>query len=166
VADFSALEPAQIEAFIRDFFVHADGSAPLVWYLPYIEDDFFMVWTPTCQFHGELGFEEFYRNLTGNLFDRTHVVTDVNTETDGTTAKISFKIHLTAKSWFPPLPKSISAENHAEFTWEMRMSDKTGKPVITNYFLTAIQFPEGSIVLDADKVFKYPTFMYGPWGFP
>jgi len=166
VAEFNALEADQIEAFIREFYAQADNSAPLVWYLPYVEDDFFMVWTPTCQFHGEVGFEEFYRCLTGNLFDRTHVVNDVKVETDGTTAKITFWIHLTAKVWFPPLPKSIHAENRADFTWEMRISETTGKPVITNYFLTGVQFPEGSIIVDADKVFKYPTFMYGPWGFP
>ena len=22
------------------------------------------------------------------------------------------------------------------------------------------------IIVDADQVFKYPSFMYGPWGFP
>jgi hypothetical protein len=35
-----------------------------------------------------------------------------------------------------------------------------------DYFLTGVRFPEGSIIVDADKVFKYPNWMYGPWQFP
>ena len=125
-----------------------------------------MVWTPTCQFDGQVGFEEFYRNLTGNLFDRKHEVHDIKIDVDGDTAKVSFVIHLTAKVWHPPLPRGIHAENEAGFSWEMRRSTATGKTVITNYILTSVKFPEGSIIVDADQVFKYPTFMYGPWGFP
>ena len=160
------LDAQEIEKFIREFYAKADDSAPLVWFLPYVEDDFHMVWTPTCQFDGQVGFEEFYRNLTGNLFDRKHEVHDINIEVDGDTAKVSFVIHLTAHVWHPPLPRSIHAENEAGFSWEMRRSATTGNTVITNYFLTSVKFPEGSIIVDADQVFKYPSFMYGPWGFP
>lgn len=162
----AALDPVEIEKFIREFYAQADNSAPLVWYLPYIDESFHMVWTPTCQFDGPVGFEEFYRNLTGNLFDRKHEVYDINIEVDGDTAKVSFMIHLTAKVWSPPLPKSIHAENQAGFSWEMRVHPTTGIPVITSYLLTSVKFPEGSIIVDADKVFQYPQFMYGPWGFP
>ena len=160
------LDAKEIEKFIIEFYQQADASAPMVWFLPYVEDDFHMVWTPTCQFDGQVGFEEFYRNLTGNLFDRKHEVHDINIEVDGDTAKVSFVIHLTAHVWHPPLPRAIHAENHAGFSWEMRRSEATGGMVITNYILTSVQFPEGSIIVDADQVFKYPSFMYGPWGFP
>ena len=160
------LDAQEIEKFIREFYKQADDSAPMVWFLPYVEEDFHMVWTPTCQFDGQVGFEEFYRNLTGNLFDRKHEVHDIDIEVDGDTAKVSFVIHLTAKVWHPPLPRSIHAENEAGFSWEMRRSATTGNTVITNYILTSVKFPEGSIIVDADQVFKYPSFMYGPWGFP
>ena len=160
------LDAKEIEKFIIEFYKQADNSAPMVWFLPYVEDDFHMVWTPTCQFDGPVGFEEFYRNLTGNLFDRKHEVHDINIDVDGDTAKVSFVIHLTAKVWHPPLPRSIHGENEAGFSWEMRRSTTTGKTVITNYILTSVKFPEGSIIIDADQVFKYPSFMYGPWGFP
>jgi hypothetical protein len=160
------LDAKEIEKFIIEFYQQADASAPMVWFLPYVEDDFHMVWTPTCQFDGQVGFEEFYRNLTGNLFDRKHEVHDINIEVDGDTAKVSFVIHLTAHVWHPPLPRAIHAENEAGFSWEMRRSTTTGETVITNYILTSVKFPEGSIIVDADQVFKYPSFMYGPWGFP
>ena len=160
------LDAGEIESFIRQFYVKADASAPLVWFLPYIDDSFHMVWTPTCQFDGTEGFEEFYRCLTGNLFDRVHEVHDIKIDVDGDTAKVSFTIHLTAKVWQAPLPKSIHAENEANFEWEMKASPATGKAVITSYVLTGVKFPEGSIIVDADKVFQYPQFMYGPWGFP
>jgi hypothetical protein len=138
-----------------------------VWFLPYVEDDFHMVWTPTCQFDGQVGFEEFYRNLTGNLFDRKHEIHDINIDIDGDTAKVTFVIHLTAHVWHPPLPRAIHAENQAGFLWDVRTSDKSPTGfVFTNYLLTSVKFPEGSIIIDADQVFKYPTFMYGPWGFP
>ena len=39
-----------------------------------------MVWTPTCEFRGQEGFEQFYRCLTGNLFDRVHEVSDIKIE--------------------------------------------------------------------------------------
>ncbi len=160
------LDAKEIEKFIIEFYQQADASAPMVWFLPYVEDDFHMVWTPTCQFDGQVGFEEFYRNLTGNLFDRKHEVHDINIEVDGDTAKVNFVIHLTAHVWHPPLPRAIHAENEAGFAWEMRRSETTGGMVITNYILTSVKFPEGSIIVDADQVFKYPSFMYGPWGFP
>ena len=164
----ASLDAKKIESFIIEFFKQADNSAPLVWFLPYIDTEkFHMGWTPTCQFDNHEGFEEFYRNLTGNLFDRKHEVNDINIEVNGETAKITFNIHLTAKCWFPPLPKSIHGENHAGFLWEMKASDKNDLgATITTYQLTSVSFPEGSIIIDADKVFKYPTFMYGPWGFP
>ena len=160
------LDAKEIEKFIIEFYQQADASAPMVWFLPYVEEDFHMVWTPTCQFDGPVGFEEFYRNLTGNLFDRKHEVHDINIEVDGDTAKVSFVIHLTAHVWHPPLPRAIHAENEAGFSWDMRRSTTTGNMVITNYILTSVKFPEGSIIVDADQVFKYPSFMYGPWGFP
>jgi len=162
------LDEKKIENFVIEFFKQADGSAPLVWFLPYVDtENFHMVWTPTCMFDNHVGFEEFYRNLTGNLFDRKHEVNDINIEVNGDTAKITFMIHLTAKCWFPPLPKSIHGENYAGFLWEMKASDKNDLgATITTYQLTSVKFPEGSIIIDADKVFKYPTFMYGPWGFP
>ena len=89
-----------------------------MWFLPYVEDDFHMVWTPTCEFKGQVGFEEFYRNLTGNLFDRKHEVHDIKIDVDGDTAKVNFVIHLTAHVWHPPLPQSIHAENEAGFAWD------------------------------------------------
>jgi hypothetical protein len=162
-----ALDAKEIEKFILEFYKQADNSAPLVWFLPYVEEDFHMVWTPTCQFDGQVGFEEFYRNLTGNLFDRKHEINDINIDIDGDTAKVTFVIHLTAHVWHPPLPRAIHAENHAGFMWDVRTSDKSPTGfVFTNYILTSVKFPEGSIIVDADQVFKYPSFMYGPWGFP
>ena len=64
------------------------------------------------------------------------------------------------------MAKSIHAENYADFHWTVRTSEKTGKIAIMDYFLTGVRFPEGSIIVDADKVFKYPNWMYGPWQFP
>lgn len=162
----SNLTEEELREFILEFYRQADNSAPLVWFLPYIEEDHHMVWTPTCEFHGQVGFEEFYRNLTANLFDRKHEVTDIKIDASGPTATASFTIHLTAKVWHQPLPRSIHAENYANFHWTVRRSEKTGKVAIMDYFLTGVRFPEGSIIVDADKVFKYPTWMYGPWGFP
>jgi hypothetical protein len=162
-----ALDAGKIESFITEFFKQADNSAPLVWFLPFVDDSFHMGWTPTCQFDGPAGFEEFYRNLTGNLFDRKHEVEDVKIDVNGDTASATFTIHLTAKVWTAPLPKSIHGENHAGFAWELKASDKNDVgAVITNYQLTSVSFPEGSIIIDADQVFKYPTWLYGPWGFP
>jgi hypothetical protein len=166
VGNAGKLDAGEIEKFILEFYSQADNSAPLVWFLPYVEDSFHMVWTPTCQFDGPVGFEEFYRNLTGNLFDRKHEVHDIKIDVDGDKAKVTFVIHLTAHVWHPPMARAIHAENEAGFTWDMEISSKTGNMIITNYLLTSVKFPEGSIIVDADQVFKYPSFMYGPWGFP
>ena len=162
----ATLNEADIRKFILEFYAQADKSAPLVWFLPYVDEKFHMFWTPTCQFDGLAGFEEFYRNLTASQFDRVHEVSDIKIKVDGDTADITFMIHLVARVWHPPLPKSLHAENYAGFHWTMKLSPKTGTPVITDYALTSVKFPEGSIIVEADKVFKYPSFMYGPWGFP
>jgi hypothetical protein len=157
---------AELREFIPEFYRQADNSAPLVWFLPFIEEDHHMVWTPTCEFRGQVGFEEFYRNLTSNLFDRNHDVTDVKIAEEQGVTVATFTIHLTAKVWQQPLAKSIHAENFANFRWTVRRSEKTGKIAIMDYFLTGVRFPEGSIIVNADVVFKYPTWMYGPWQFP
>jgi len=162
----ATLNEADIKKFILEFYAKADQSAPLVWFLPYIDDTFHMFWTPTCQFDGPVGFEEFYRNLTASQFDRVHEVSDIAIKLDGNCADITFKIHLVSRVWHPPLAKSLRAENEAGFHWTMKLSSKTGTPVITEYTLTSVKFPEGSIIVEADKVFKYPSFLYGPWGFP
>ena len=46
--------------------------------------------------------------------------------------------------------------------WTIRRSAKTGKVAIMNYFLTGVKFPEGSVIVDADKVFKYESWAPGP----
>ena len=160
------IDATALEAFIHEFYAKADDSAPLVWFLPYIDESFHMFWTPTCQFDGPVGFEEFYRNLTQNLFDRKHEVYDIKIDVDGDTATAKFFIHLTARVWDPPAPRSLHAENQAGFTWVVKLSPTTGKPVITSYVLTSVKFPEGSIIMEADKVFKYKPHLFGPWGFP
>lgn len=161
----ASLNEAELKKFILEFYAQADQSAPLVWFLPYIDEKFHMFWTPTCQFDGLVGFEEFYRNLTASQFDRKHEVNDIKIKINGDTADITFMIHLVAKVWHAPMAKAIHAENQAGFHWTMKMG-KSGTPVIVEYSLTSVKFPAGSIIVEADKVFKYPTFMYGPWGFP
>lgn len=162
----TTLTEAGIQNFVLEFYRQADNSAPLIWFLQWIEDDLHMVMTETCQFYGPLGFEEFYRNLTVSQFDRLHELSNFNITTDGRTAELTFTIHLTARMWAPPLPKSLHSENFANFRWTMRVSEKTGRPVIVDYQLVSIHFPEGSVVVDADKLWKYPTFMYGPFDLP
>lgn len=160
------VDEQELRDFIIEFYRQADNSAPLSWFLPYVEDDHHMVWTPTCEFRGKTGFEEFYRSLTSNLFDRLHEVSDIKiTEENGVTVA-TFTIHLTAKAWAAPLPRSIHGENWANFRWTVRRSETTGKIAIMDYFLTGVRFPEGSIIINADEVFKYRTWMYGPWQFP
>jgi hypothetical protein len=162
----SQIGEQELTDFIIEFYKQADGSAPLVWFLPYIEDDHHMIWTPTCQFYGPAGFEEFYRNLTTNMFDRLHKVSDIKVSDENGTTAVTFTINLTGKVWAAPLPKSLHAENFADFRWTVRRSEKTGKIAIMDYFLTGVRFPEGSVIVDADKVFKYASWMYGPWQFP
>jgi hypothetical protein len=166
LSQLAPLDADQLEKFIIEFYAQADDSAPLAWFLPYIDDSLYLEFTSACKLYGPAGFEQFYRCLTGNLFDRVHQVHDINIATDGANADVSFVIHLTAHAWAPPLPRSLHVENQAGFSWKMTRSPATGAAVITSYVLTSIEFPEGSILVEADRVFQYPKFMYGPWGFP
>ena len=162
----SKLGEQELKDFILDFYKRADNSEPLAWFLPYIEEDHHMIWTPTCQFYGQPGFEEFYRNLTSGMFDRKHEIENIKVfEQDGVQT-VTFTIHLTGRVWKAPHPKSFHAENWADFMWTVRRSQKTGKVAIMNYFLTAVKFPEGSVIVDADKVFKYESWAPGPFQFP
>ena len=132
----------ELRDFILEFYRQADNSAPLVWFLPYIEDDHHMFWTPTCQFNGPVGFEEFYRNLTSGQFDRKHEVSNIKIAEENGVTVATFTIHLTGRVWVAPLPRSLHAENYADFRWTVRRSEKTGKVAIMDYFLTAVKFPE------------------------
>src|SRR5271165_2498077 len=120
----TTLTEAGLQEFVLDFYRHADNSAPLVWFLQWIEDDLHMVITPNTQFYGPAGFEEFYRNLVSSQFDRLHELSDFTIKIDGNTAELIFTIHLTAKMWTAPLPKSQRSENFAKFRWTVRVSEK------------------------------------------
>lgn len=162
----ATIDETELHDFIIEFYRQADNSAPLAFFLPFIEEDHHMIWTPTCQFYGPAGFEEFYRNLTTGMFDRKHEINDLKiTEENGVTVA-SFTIHLTGRVWSAPHPKSFHAENYADFRWTVRRSQKTGGIAIMDYFLTGVRFPEGSVIVDADKVFKYESWMNGPWQYP
>ena len=165
-APVAPLTEQELTDFILEFYRQADNSAPLGWFLPYIEEDHHMIWTPTCQFFGPAGFEEFYRNLTSNMFDRKHEIQNIRVSDENGTQVVTFTIHLTGRVWAAPHPRSFHAENYADFRWTVRRSAKTGKVAIMDYFLTAVKFPEGSVIVDADKAFKYPVWMPGPFQFP
>ena len=160
------LNEADIRKLVLDFYAHADASAPVSWFLPLIADNFHMVWTPTCEFHGPEGFIEFYRNLTQKMFDRVHVVRDINVQIGEHTADVTFVIHLTAKTWPPPMARALHVDNEANFHWVMEVPPRGNTTVITSYTLTSVRFPKDSIIVEADEVFKDRTFPFGPWGFP
>ena len=161
-----AFEPAEIEKFVYEFYSQADNSAPTAWFLPHIDESFHLFFGPTCDLHGHAGFEEFYRMLTTNLFDRNHDVHDVNVEVTGDTAKVTLSIHLTARVWSPPLPKSLPSENEASFIWELKRDPASGEAKLAALLITAIHFPEGVVAVDAGVSMRYPQFTFGPWGFP
>ena len=160
------MDAEQIKNLVLDFYANADASAPVSWFLPLIADDFYMWFAPDCELRGPEGFVEFYRNLTGNLFDRLHVVRDIDVRIGEGKADVTFIIHLTAKRWSAPMPKALHTENEAHFHWVMEMSLKTNAPVITSYRLTAVSFPEGSIIVEANETFMDRRFKFGPWSFP
>ena len=54
----------------------------------------------------------------------------------------------------------------ATFKWTMRRSPRTQSAVIVTYTLTSVHFPAESVIVEADKVFKDPTYNYGPFSIP
>lgn len=161
-----ALNADEIKRIVIDFFAKADAGVRLVELLPYINDQFHMTWTPTCQFDGHTGFEEFYDQLRRGAFNRKHEVSDISIDVTGESAMVTFTIHLTAQVWYPPAPKSFPVDNYANFLWVMKRSAVTGRPVVTTYTLTRVGFTKDSIVMNADVVFKYPQPLWGPFVMP
>lgn len=157
------LDKDDLEPWIIEFFKQADNSVPVTWFLPYVADNFHMHWTPNCEFDGPDGFVEFYRNTTSNMLNRVHHISDINIESHGDTARITFAVHETAEVWHAPMPRPLQAIINATFEWLMEISDKTGEPVITKYTLTSVDFPAESVVVEADRVFKDYQFMHGPF---
>jgi|GEM_PF-1637038 len=152
-----------VRDFVMQFYRWADDNTPLVRFLPHIEDDFHMVWTNTCEFRGQEGFEEFWRNLTSNTFDRQHNVEDLEVTIDGDTAEANFLIHQFAKAWRPPLAHAMQEENFTKFRLTFRVSEKTGNLVIIEYLMMGVRFPEGSIIVVPDFAFKNPFWNMGPF---
>ena len=164
----NTIDEGELRRWVVEFFKKADASAPVTWFLPYLAEKFHMFWTPTCQFDGHDGFAEFYRNTTGNMFNRVHEVNDVavNMAPSRDACEVTFRIHETLNIWRPPMAKPIDAEINATFRWTMRVSPTTGIPVIVDYALTSVNFPATSIIVEADKVFKDPVFLQGPFSIP
>lgn len=160
------MDESSLKQMVVDFFSHADNSVPLLWFLPIVADDFFGFWTPTCQFQGHVGFEELYRSLTTNQFDRHHEVSNIRVKMDGNTADITFDVHLTARWWQPPLPKSMLVENMATFNWLVKPSPKNGGAQIKDYKLVKVHYTADSILQPAEAIFKYPQYVMGPFTFP
>jgi len=161
-----AFNKVELAEMVTTFYAKADAGVRMVELLPYISEDMHMTWTPTCQFDGHAGFEEFYDNLRRASFNRKHVVSDIVVDIAGETAKISFAIHLTATVWWPPAPRSVPVDNYANFVWVLKRSPTTGRPVVSTYALTKVSFTKDSTIMNADVVFKYPQPMWGPFVMP
>ena len=159
------LDKETLANFIVEFYAKADASAPLMWFMQYIDEDLKMDFGPIA-FEGQAGFEEFYRNLTGNQFNRVHEARNIEVKIDGDTADITFEIHMTSKIWHPPMPKSLPMENTSQLHVILKKSPKTGTPLITYYALTDLLVPAGTVVINGADLFMYKSYAYGPFKFP
>jgi hypothetical protein len=143
---------------VKHFYHLGDLHAPMAEYLPMIDPEIKIRYPDGSGFDNLPGFEEFYANLIRQLFDEHHGIAGVTCRINGTQGEVDVHIDMTAKMWNPPAPKSVPVLCDAYFTWGVKRAPD-GRPVITTYTLTDVQFRPGSAVYIPNR---YPTSIMVP----
>ncbi|MBF0606203.1 MAG: hypothetical protein SFH39_10090 [Candidatus Magnetobacterium sp. LHC-1] len=143
----TVLTPEVIDKLARVWYDKLDVHAPMIEILPMLaEEGLFMVF-PEATLEGLAAFELWYQGVIRIFFDEVHVVKSVESNINGDQAEVKVVVQWEASCWTPPARYSKRIKLDAYQTWTVKVSDKTGLPVISKYTVDDLKYNEGSAKL-------------------
>jgi hypothetical protein len=140
----ATLTPEAIESMAKVWYDKLDVHAPMIEILPMLssEEEVFMVF-PEATLKGLAAFEAWYQGVIRIFFDEVHVVKSVKSTVKGDEAEVKVVVQWEASAWTPPARYSKRIKLDAYQTWVVKLSTKTGTPVITKSTVDELKYHEG-----------------------
>lgn len=149
MSDLAPLKQAEVEQFVKDWYLKLDVHAPMIELLPMLADEDLEMQFPEATLHGHAEFEGWYQGVIRIFFDEIHQVKKCDAKISDDTADVDIVVQWEASIWNPPAAKSERIVLDAYQTWIVKRSPKTQKPVIVTYAVDSLDYHEGSATLDS-----------------
>lgn len=124
-----------------------DVHAPLVEILPMLAEDGLQMKFPEATLSGPAAFEGWYQGVIRIFFDEVHKVKSVKAKIRGNTATVKIVVRWEASRWRSPAAYSDRIVLDAFQTWNVKLSEATGKPVVAVYIVDKLVYAKGSAKL-------------------
>jgi hypothetical protein len=140
------LTQQSIQSFAEAWYKKLDVHAPMVDLLPLLADGELEMVFPEATIYGHAGFEGWFQRVIRIFFDEVHTVKTVESDINGSSAKVKVIVHWEASVWNSPEANSKRIMLDAYQTWEVKqLADE--RIVITKYTVDQLQYAEGSATL-------------------
>ena len=144
--NMSPLNTTTVTELARQWYRLLDVHAPMVDVLPLLADQPEMVF-PEVSFNTLAGFEGWYQRVIRLFFDEVHTLRTCDVTIAGEEARVKVIVEWEASVWNAPEARSKRIHLDADQDWTVRLSPRTGRPVITRYVVNGITYRTGSAQL-------------------
>ncbi len=135
-----------VKALAQQWYRLLDVHAPMVDILPLLSDAPEMVF-PEVTLKTLAGFEGWFQRVIRIFFDEVHTLKVCDVTLKGDEALVKVVVEWQASVWTPPEAVSKRIKCDADQDWTVRLSPRTGKPVITRYVVNGLSYHPGSAKL-------------------
>jgi hypothetical protein len=140
------LTQQSIQSLAEAWYKKLDVHAPMVDLLPLLADGELEMVFPEATIYGHAGFEGWFQRVIRIFFDEVHTVKTVESDINGSSAKVKVIVYWEASVWNSPEANSKRIMLDAYQTWEVKqLADE--RIVITKYTVDQLQYAEGSATL-------------------
>ena len=143
----SKLNESAVKELVELWYQKLNVHAPLVEFLPLLAEEGLEMKFPEATLHGLAEFEGWHRKVNSTFFDVNHPLKDVKVKIEGDTAKVHIVLEWHASFWNPPEAKSKRITADADQDWMVKISPRTGKPMVVKYIVNSMTYHKGSATL-------------------
>ncbi len=134
---------ARIESFVADWYRKLDVHAPADQVVALVDDQVEMRF-PEGAVRGAEGFRAWYEGVIRLFFDELHTVTRVGIDRQDGRCLVEVVVNWQARRWRSPAPRSEWIGFDAYQRWEMTVSPRNGRPVVSRYLVDELRPMPGS----------------------
>lgn len=143
----SQLNESEVKELVETWYKKLNVHAPLVEFLPLLAEEGLEMKFPEATLHGLADFEGWHRKVNSTFFDVNHPLKEVTVAINGDTANVHIVLEWHASFWNPPEATSNRIIADADQDWVVKISPKTGKPMVVKYTVNFMKYHEGSATL-------------------
>lgn len=137
------LTATEVKELAVQWYRKLDVHAPLVELLPLVDENAEMKF-PEATLRGLADFEGWYERVIRIFFDEVHTLKSVEVSPTEDGARVKVVVRWEASVWNPPAAFSQRIKLDAYQTWTVRRSEKTDRPVITEYVVDELVYDKDS----------------------